>query len=503
LLLSVYAPSLSGGFLNYDDPWLAENNPFFAKPDAASLLSIWTDFSVKTRYRLGAEFLPLRDTSHWLEANLVGLNPTALRLTNLILYWLGLIALRGALKLGLPLRWQAEACVALFALHPVHVESVAWIAGRKDVLALCFLLAALFIYAKQPRNAAWWAAALLALACLSKAIAVIGVGLFLAQDVLMQRKVNARSLMPSAVVSVAAAALHAHVGSLMQMTAAPPGGSRWAAFLTFGEILQSYAQNLLWPTNLSVVYDVNVATTITIGALFSYVVLASWLYFGWGLRNRRPVVLAAWLWLAVPLVPVSQVLFALQNLMADRYLLFSALAPALLLIAAVDWLIPRIKAAPARVFVPALGALSAVLAVLTFARTECFASSRVLFIDATAKTTRNGIAPYQLARALEAEGDLMAADEALRVAIARSEFDPKSAELASLTLARHKHREGDFEAAAETLEQALTRAPNSPEVVKALMVVRNAQGRRGEAAELSRKWQDLRRQRKAHVATGP
>jgi Flp pilus assembly protein TadD len=95
------------------------------------------------------------------------------------------------------------------------------------------------------------------------------------------------------------------------------------------------------------------------------------------------------------------------------------------------------------------------------------------------------------------------AEPALREAIARGKFDSKSAELASLSLARHKYQAGNSEEAAEILESALMRAPNSPEVTKALMVVRNSQGRLREATELKRKWQELRRQRKKHVSPKP
>jgi hypothetical protein len=96
--------------------------------------------------------LPLRDTSHWLEVRTFGLVPQAMRAAQLALYAGGVLAFRGALRRCLgPGAW-AEATAWLFALHPLHVESVAWLAGRKVVLGLLFVGAALYVYTGQTRH---------------------------------------------------------------------------------------------------------------------------------------------------------------------------------------------------------------------------------------------------------------------------------------------------------------------------------------------------------------
>ena len=81
-----YLPSLGGGFLNWDDPWLLESNPSFQHPSLRVLWAIWTDFSLPTRLTFGAEYLPLRDTSHFVEACLTGISPAPLRIVNLFIY---------------------------------------------------------------------------------------------------------------------------------------------------------------------------------------------------------------------------------------------------------------------------------------------------------------------------------------------------------------------------------------------------------------------------------
>ena len=69
---AVYAPSLSNEFLNYDDPWLIEQNRILHEVSLSALHSIWLDLSRVTRLTLGAEYLPLRVTSLWLEGVLDG-----------------------------------------------------------------------------------------------------------------------------------------------------------------------------------------------------------------------------------------------------------------------------------------------------------------------------------------------------------------------------------------------------------------------------------------------
>jgi len=135
LVLLAYLPALRGDFLWDDDRYVSEN-PHVRSP--AGLRAIWLKPGATDQY------YPLVFTSFWLEYRLWGLNPIGYHLVNVALHVAGaLLIWRILRRLAVP---GAALAAAVFALHPVHVESVAWITERKNVLSLVFYLAALRAY---------------------------------------------------------------------------------------------------------------------------------------------------------------------------------------------------------------------------------------------------------------------------------------------------------------------------------------------------------------------
>ena len=135
LVVVAYIPALRGGFV-WDDPrYVTENETLRS---AEGLGRIWTDPGATIQY------YPMTFTSFWVEHHLWGANPLGYHLVNVILHGLSAILLWLILKrLSLPGAWLAAA---LFALHPVQVESVAWITERKNVLSGFFYMAAMLAY---------------------------------------------------------------------------------------------------------------------------------------------------------------------------------------------------------------------------------------------------------------------------------------------------------------------------------------------------------------------
>lgn len=474
----VYLPSLGGGFLNYDDPWLVRDNPVYTAPFRHALRTIWTDLGPAARNQLGAEYLPLRDTSHLLEFMVAG-GPYAglMRAVQLALYIGAVLLLRLALLRSLPQRWAAELAVWLFALHPVHAESVAWLAGRKDVLALLLLAGAFAVHAGTSRHRPWAVPLLLAGACLSKSMSAAAIALLPAIDLLKWRRPDWRVYGLSLLLCVPLAMVALHVGRMVGMPVPFWGGSRFHAAATMGPLWLRYLGLAVWPSGLSLVHDVPVREAWDVPAVAGISAMLVWAVLGAALaRRRRPLVLAAWLWFVVPLLPVSHVVVSIENRMADRYLFLSVMGPALLAGVALLRLGRRGLV---------LGGTAAVaLALLTALRAPLFTDSVLVFADATAKTTVNAIGPYQLGMALMEAGRDDEAMAAFRQAIARAQPPRVVGRKAINALSRLLARRGELAEGEDLLRRAARDWPADPIVLGNLAEVLARRGRAQEAQAL-------------------
>jgi hypothetical protein len=480
----VYAPSLRGELLNYDDDWLIGRNAIVAAPLAQAMPRIWTDLSFDTRWTLGGEFLPVRDTSVWFDVHVLGGSATVLRAMNLGLYLVALILLRSALLRALPGdRVVAELALWLFALHPVHAESVAWIAGRKDVLALLFVAAALAVHSRDRRHGVVTVPALLVLAVLSKSLAVVGPLLLPIEDLARRRPVAWRTALLSVVAVAPLVFVQVHVGRAMHLIHAPLGGDRLTAAASMGPVFARYLARSFVPLGLSLAYDVRIVPAATPSAWFGYVALASWLLFGawaWRTRGWRGPLLTA-LWFVVTLAPTSQVLVPLENVEQDRYLLLPVLGPCVLVALAVARLARPFVLAPA----PAEAATSTsrrwpevalaapivlLFGALTVGRGLVFSDSVSLWQDALGKTETNTTPPYELGMALDAAGR---SEEAFAAFLETTRRGPESDDAASATghLTRLLFAKGESEAAVALLREGVKRYPRSPKLLGNLATV--------------------------------
>lgn len=150
LVLLTYLPAYGSGFV-WDDDYYVSSNPTLR--NLAGLQSIWLDVFATPQY------YPLVHTSFWLEYRLVGASPHLYHFTNVVLHAANALLLwRIVVHLGVPGAWLIAA---VFALHPVQVESVAWITERKNVLSAFFYLAAALSYLRFSAQAdggvrRWW-----------------------------------------------------------------------------------------------------------------------------------------------------------------------------------------------------------------------------------------------------------------------------------------------------------------------------------------------------------
>ncbi len=480
-----YAPSLHGGFLNYDDPWMVAESPFYKSPGFDQLSRIWTDFSKQTRLTLGAEYLPLRDTSVWLEAATFGLVPQAMRSVNLALYLGGIALLVLGMRRALGNSWRTDVLVGVFALHPIHAESVAWIVGRKDVLGLLFFAAGLYLQAGNSKNRILWVPLLTACAQLSKVLFVVSVALFVAQDLLRGRRFRAQLplYLATAAVSLLIIVAQTAIARDVGMAVEPPGGSRLTAIMTMGPAWLDVLQALVWPPSLSIVREVPTLTHFTassiagIASVFLSLGACLWLW----LKRSLPVFLVAWIWIFAPLTLVSQVLVPLQNRMADRYLLLSVMGAALVF----WWALHLLRRGKAVILSITLLAL---LWVGSIYRGILFSDSTLVFEDATGKTNATSIAPYQLGQAKEAKLDVAGAIAAYELAIARNgQGHDESARRSVNNAARLLAKQGKLPKAEEYLRYGRRQWPDDPKILANLVkVVARNTARQNEARALHR-----------------
>src|ERR1019366_4664003 len=144
--LVVYNPVIHNGFLNWDDYQYITDNPHVR----AGLT--WTTVKWAFTTYHGAYWMPLSWLSHALDCELFGLKPAGHHYMNVLLHAVNVVLLFLLLQSATGFCWSSLAVGALFALHPVNVESVVWAAERKNVLSMLFFLLALHAYDRYART---------------------------------------------------------------------------------------------------------------------------------------------------------------------------------------------------------------------------------------------------------------------------------------------------------------------------------------------------------------
>src|SRR6266540_3552547 len=333
-----YAGTLRGTF-DFDTPNLVLYN------GAVHGFSLANLRAVLTTQPNGVEYLPVRDLTYMLDFELWGMQAFGYHLSNVVYYAAGcalLYLLLERLLAGWSDRPRLVAAVAagLFVLHPVHVESVAGLAQRKDVISglLCFAgLLAFQRWAERGGTRAYAVAlAALVLAILAKATAVVFPGLAaLVAFRLAWRdrrvKLGLAGLAATGLLLAGILAREAAATGILSGQTVPV----WLRVLTYGKAAAWYARMLLVPWPLSVIHDVGPVTSpLDPGALAALAVIAALAVLGVRHARRYPVLVFSLAWFLVAIVPVSGLLPA-PNLVAERYLFLPSVAFAL----AAAWLV--------------------------------------------------------------------------------------------------------------------------------------------------------------------
>ena len=147
LTLAAFSPVLRSDFIRFDDPQYILDNPHVTSGLSLDNI-VWAFRSGHT-----GNWHPLTWISHMVDVQLFGLKAGGHHLVNLTLHIANAVLLFLFLSQVTGALWRSAAVAALFAIHPLHVESVAWVAERKDVLSTFFFLLTLLAYAKYTRRA--------------------------------------------------------------------------------------------------------------------------------------------------------------------------------------------------------------------------------------------------------------------------------------------------------------------------------------------------------------
>ena len=438
-VLAVYLPGLGSSFiLNWDDnKYVVEN----ATAHGFSLAHIKAAF---TNSYVG-NYAPLHIISYMLDYSLWGLNPAGYRLGNILLH-----AANGTLFYCLLRRMDWFRTPALFAallfvLHPVQVESVAWISQRKNVLAMCFALLSFIGYlrfrsTRQPEYRAYiFSLAAFALALLTKSVTVFLPVAFILHDLMIRQDRNlrgiVRNIIPFLLLSAAACVLT--IITQHEARTGWHGNSPAATLFTMLPVFMNYLRMVVWPSGLSALYDPPLHHSLLDPVVaVSFIALLILLTAATMLSARRPRELF-WFWFGVlAILPVSQIV-PLTTMMNDRYLYFPLVGIAALLFGSLSPIITRNDNRGRAMFCGSLFVLL-VLAILSGQRNLVWKNDLTLWTDAVQKAPGSRFARQGLAETLEARGDLASAAEQYLEALRKDPGSPELNSQAGVVFARLK-----------------------------------------------------------------
>ena len=413
---AVFSQTLAHDFVNFDDHvYVYENSLVIRGLSTEGIISAFTHTHARNWH-------PLTTISHMLDCQLYGLKAGGHHFTNAILHTISVLLLFLVLKQMTGGLWQSAFVATLFAIHPLHVESVAWIAERKDVLSSVFFMLTLGAYTRYARAPSppryLLVAVLFACGLMSKPMLVTLPFVLLLLDhwplartggQKSEAESRLRRLITEKVPLFALSALSC-IATLFAQRQGPSAIDQlpflWRLNNTFVSYI-TYIWQMLWPARLAVFYphpnnrlplvEVILAIAFLVGITLVVIYL----------RRTKPYLVTGWFWYLGMLVPVIGLVQVGEQAHADRY----THLPQIGLYITVAWTVgdlflesaPRVR----RALIGAAAAIAIVsLGVRAFVQVSYWKNSETLWNHALAVTSENDVAHNNLGFLFLRRGEL-------------------------------------------------------------------------------------------------
>ena len=494
-----YWPALSCNFVQFDDPDYVTSNPHIQHG------LNWPMVAWAFRSGYASNWHPLTWLSHALDVQLYGLNPAGHHATSILWHLANSILLFLVLRRLTGARWRSSVVAALFALHPMHVESVAWVSERKDVISTFFWLLTVAAYARYVENLKnqnanfkfHYIAALFffALGLMAKPMLVTLPFVLLLLDYWPLGRLTGASnknlvrlllektpfLLLAIASSVITFLVQRDAGVMSSLTKITLG----ARLDNLPVAYERYLLNTFWPLHLAAFYGHPrfwplwrfVTSVVLLTGITAWVVI---------LRKRKPYLMVGWFWFLGMLVPVIGLVQVGNQSMADRYGYMPIVGIFMMAVwGAGEWL----AGSPGGRRFAAVSAILVIggCAVLTARQAGVWENTITLFVHASEVTADNYDAFYNLGRYWQHKGDNARAADYYQKSL---KIKPDYA-LAHNNLGYIYLQEGNAGAAITNFEAALDSQPVYPEACYNLGRAFLTNALPAQAAAFFKKAQDL------------
>ncbi|MGP8269349.1 MAG: tetratricopeptide repeat protein [Terracidiphilus sp.] len=487
-----YSGVRNNDFVNFDDHgYVLENSHVQQGVTAQSLAWAFTTYDQSNWH-------PVTWISHMLDWNLYGSNPLGHHLTNVFFHAANAILLFLLLIYMTGLLGRSAMVAFLFALHPAHVESVAWLSERKDVLCAFFYLAALLAYAWHVRKPSVQRfvciVCLYACALLSKPMAVSLPFALLLLDYWPLRRITfnmetREQWLPSLsklclekwlLFIMAAISSYMTISAQRAGTAMAPlkDISLWNRFGNAAISYCHYVRIMIWPNPLRAFYYHASNSIKNLAAISSLIALALVTIVCWRIRNQKPYCLAGWLFFLGTLVPVIGLVQVGEQAMAERY----TYLPFIGLFIALVWLAGDAVAKFPQTKVAALllaGAVIVACVVRTDAQVKVWKNTESLFSHVIEVDPRGELPNLNLGAEYIRQGRNAEAQFYLERTLDYYSSEPLALSFTAycMMIPCDPHQQRNLPLAGQRLQQALHAAPDDPQALSNMALWFSLMGR--------------------------